>query len=354
MPPLAVSRRALRVTHFLPSTLVAAALLVSLSSWSPVFAFDATTGSVADNISAEVRKIFAERKDAVVRVRARDGLGIRFGSGFFVDPGGTIFTHAGIVLKADEVTVIHEGRELPARVLVADLRSGIAILKVEANSPFIPVGDSTAVALASPVLMLGFPEDMDLCPNFGFVAGFDRQYLGQYFSTTHIRANLPVQRGQGGAPVLNMKGEAVGVLVGRIEGGSACHILPIRAAEKVRLDLVRFGELRPGWVGVEVEDGAASGGSTARVHELDPSTPAAQSGLAPGDTILRIGKTPVTTSEDVLDAAYFLTAGDAAEIEVMRGTEQLKFTVKPELHPLSPERQMQVVAPEAGAKLRLE
>jgi len=151
-----------------------------------------------------------------------------------------------------------------------------------------------------------------------------------------------------------MKGEAVGVLVGRIEGGSACHILPIRAAEKVRLDLVRFGELRPGWVGVEVEDGAASGGSTARVHELDPSTPAAQSGLAPGDTILRIGKTPVTTSEDVLDAAYFLTAGDAAEIEVMRGTEQLKFTVKPELHPLSPERQMQVVAPEAGAKLRLE
>ncbi len=312
-------------------------------------------GSVADSISAEVAKIFQERKSTVVKVRARDALGLRFGSGFFADPSGTIFTHAGIVMKADEVSVIHEGRELPAEVLVTDLRSGIALLKVDKNSPFAPIGDSSLLKVTSPVVMLGFPEDMDLCPSFGFVAGFDRQYLGQYFSTTHIRANLPVQRGQGGAPIFNMQGEAVGILVGRIEGGAACHILPIRAAEKVRLDFVRFGELRPGWVGVEVEDGeTAVGGSSARVGAIDPETPAAQSGLQQGDVLVRIGSTPITTSEDVLDASYFLTAGDLARIEILRNGEPMSVQVKPGRHPLVPAKEMQAGGPEPTTPLRLE
>ena len=311
--------------------------------------------TLADSIASGVNRVFQERRAAVVKVRAKDGYGIRYGSGFFVDPAGTVFTHAGIVMKADDVTVISNGRELPAKVVVTDMRSGIAMLKVEGNSPFIPAGTSDPVAVASPLVMIGYPEDMDICPSFGIVAGFDRQYLGQYFSTTHIRANMPVQRGQGGAPVLNMKGEAVGILVGRIEGGAACHILPIQAAEKVRLDFVRFGELRPGWVGVLVEDSEEPvEGSTAKVGALDPTTPAAQSGLRQGDVLLRIGDISVGSSEDVLDASYFLTAGDVANIEVMRGGQRMNFSVKPGLHPLAPSRQMQAVAPEAGSELRLE
>lgn len=292
-------------------------------------------GSVAESLSAEVLRLFEERRNAVVKVRARDGLGLRFGSGFFIDPAGTIYTHAGIVAKADEVTILHDGRELPANVLIVDPRSGIALLKVEANSPFIPSGDSDALQVTSPLVTLGFPEDKEVCPSFGMVAGFDRQYLGQFFSTTHIRANLPVQRGQGGAPVLNMQGEAVGILVARIEGGAACHILPIHAAEKVRLDFVRFGALRPGWVGAQVEDtGTPVEGSTARVEAVDPSTPAAKAGLEAGDIVLRIGRKPVQSSLDVPDASYFLTAGDLTEIEISRAGQRRTLTVKPSLHPL--------------------
>lgn len=314
--------------------------------------------SIADSLSAEVLRLFKERRDAVVKVRARDGLGLRFGSGFFLDPSGTIYTHAGIVTNADEVTVLHDGRELAAQVLLIDPRSGIALLKVEANSPFIPSGDSDSLEVASPLVTLGFPEDKDVCPSFGMVAGFDRQYLGQFFSTTHIRANLPVQKGQGGAPVLNMRGEAVGILVARIEGGAACHILPIRAAEKVRLDYVRFGALRPGWVGAQVEDSAVPvEGSTAKVEAVDPATPAARAGLESGDIVLRIGSTTVQSSLDVPDASYFLTAGDPTEIEVVRGGERLTLTVKPSLHPLvqdpPPSEPMQAALPDAPA-LKLE
>lgn len=329
-----------------------AAVILSFSAAGAIRAED----SVAENLSCQVRKIFEERKDAVVKVRARDGLGIRFGSGFFADPAGTVYTHAGIVLKAEDVSVFFDGRELPAKVLVADERSGIAILKIDASTPFIPTGDSRKVEIATPVMMIGYPEDLAASPSFGIVAGLDRQHLGQYFSTTHFRANLPVQRGQGGAPILNLDGEAIGILVGRIDGGAACHILPMRAAEKVRMDLARFGELRPGWVGVEVEDSPqAVEGSTAKIGALDPSTPASQSGLQPGDILLNVGGTAIASSEDVLDASYFLTAGDTASIEVLRGQERITISVKPSLHPLAPGRQMQAIAvPDAVQHINLQ
>lgn len=335
-----------------PAFFCAATVLVAVAALSGLRSED----SVADQLSSQVRKIFDERKDAVVKVRATDALGIRFGSGFFSDPTGTIYTHAGIVLKAQDVVVIFGGKELPARVLVADQRSGIAILKVDASTPFIPVGNSQKVGVTTPVMMIGYPEDLEACPSFGIVAGLDRKCLGQYFSTTHFRANLPVQRGQGGAPILNMKGESIGILVGRIADGAACHILPMHAAEKVRMDLARFGELRPGWVGVEVEDAEESvGGSTARIGALDPATPASQSGLRPGDVLLSVGGMMIGSSEDVLDASYFLTAGDNADIEVMRGAEKITISVRPTLHPMAPGHQMQAIAiPDAIQRIHLE
>ena len=339
------------VFNLSPTAGVLALGLLLAASSARVLAED----SLTDSLACQVRKVFDERRDAVVKVRAKDQLGIRFGSGFFADPTGTIYTHAGIVMKADEVTVITPaGKELPARVLVADERSGIAILKVDASTPSIPIGKSEDIAIATPLVLIGYPEDLAASPSFGIVGGFDRKYLGQFFSTTHIRANLPVQRGQGGAPVLNLAGQAVGILVGRIDAGAACHVLPMKAAEKVRMDLARFGQLRPGWVGVEVEDIAEPvAGSTAKVDKLDPETPAAKSGLLPGDILLKIGSTPIASVEDVIDASYFLTAGDSAGIEVMRGDERLVIPVRPSLHPRAPGHEMQATA-DALQRFQLE
>ena len=312
--------------------------------------------SVATNLSDQVRKIFGDHRDAVVKVRSKDKLGIRYGSGFFVDPAGTIYTHADVVLNADEVVAIFGDREFPARVLVADERSGIALLKIDSSTPFIPTGDSSKIGIAAPLIIIGYPENLDAGPSFGIVGGFDRGYLGQFFSTTHIRANIPVQCGQGGAPVLNMDGEAIGILVGRLEGGTACHILPMRAAEKVRNELARFGEVRPGWVGVEVEEsGLPVAGSTAKVESLDPEAPAAKSGLRPGDILLKIGETSVASAEDVIDASYFLTAGDQADIVVMRGAEKIAIPVRAGLHPLASGEAMQATAePDALQKFNLQ
>jgi serine protease Do len=292
---------------------------------------------LAESITCQIQKIFDENQKAVVRVQASDSLGVRLGSGFFIDPTGMIYTHAGVVLNAEDVTVTFNGNSLPARVVTTDERSGIAILKTDCISPFIRIGNSENATVAMPVITIGFPEDRNSSASFGMIAGRDRQHMGQYFSTTHIRANMAVNRGEGGAPVLNLNGEVIGILVARINDSGSCHILPIRAAEKIRQDMARYGELRHGWVGVEVEDAPEPvNGSTAKITALNPLANAAEQGLKSGDMVNAIGITPVASSEDVLDASYFLTAGEPANIQVTRNGESLSIQVTPHLHPRTP------------------
>jgi len=169
------------------------------------------------------------------------------------------------------------------------------------------------------------------------VAGFDRKFLDRYFSTTHVRVNLPTQRGEAGAPLLNFKGEVVGILVAQIENGSACYALPIDAAEKIRNDFIRFGEARHGWIGINVTQAPKPiDGSTAEMTEMMKDTPAYGSGIKPGDILLQVGNMKVRQPEDVIDASFFLTAGDHVPIIVMRGNEKMTFEVKADCHPLSP------------------
>src|SRR5947199_5426378 len=130
----------------------------------------------------------------------------------------------------------------------------MAILKTDVATPALPIAKSEELVVATPVVTIGYPLDLPETPNFGMVAGFDRKFLGRYFSTTHLRVNVPTQRGEAGAPLLNMKGEVVGILVSSIDNGSACYALPIDAAEKIRSDFVRFGEVRHGWVGINVAE----------------------------------------------------------------------------------------------------
>src|SRR5215210_342188 len=288
----------------------------------------------ASSISREVKEVFERCARAVVKIRAIDEHGKLSGTGFFVDPTGTIYTAYSVGADADDFTVEFDGKEVPARQVMTDRRSGIALLKVDMPTPALPIGKSSDLEITTPVLTVGFPLDLPKSPSYGMIAGFDRKFLGRYFSTTHLRVNLPTQRGEAGAPLLNFRGEVVGILVSSVENGSACYALPIDAAEKIRTDFVRFGEARHGWVGINVAPATEPAeGSRAAFTEIMPGTPAAESGAKPGDILLQVGNTPVHEPEDVIDASFFITAGDPVPITVMRGPEKLTFTVEAGFHP---------------------
>jgi S1-C subfamily serine protease len=288
------------------------------------------------SISREVKDIFEKSGKAVVKIRGTDQHGDLSGTGFFIDPAGMLYTAFSVGGDTENLTVEFEGKVYPARVMMADLRSGIAILKADIATPTLPIGKSETMEVATPVMTIGYPFDLPSTPGFGMVAGFDRKFLGRYFCTTHVRVNLPTQRGEAGAPLLNFKGEVIGILVAQIENGSACYALPIDAAEKIRNDFIRFGEARHGWIGINVAQAEKPvEGSTAEMTEIMKDTPAYGSGIEPGDILLQVGKTKVRQPEDVIDASFFITAGDTVPIVVMRGNEKKTFEVQADFHPQS-------------------
>jgi len=290
----------------------------------------------AATISRQVKDVFERVGKAVVKIHGVDEHSEIFGTGFFVDPTGTLYTSYTVGGEAENFTVEFEGKKYPARQILADIRSGLAMLKVDLATPALPIGKSEQLEVATPVVTIGYPLDLPKTPSFGMIAGFDRKYLGRYFSTTHLRVNLPTQRGEAGSPLLNLQGEVIGILVSSLENNSACYALPIDAAEKVRADFVRFGEARHGWIGINVSEAQVPvEGSRAEMTKIMDGTPAADSGIKAGDILLQVGRKKVREPEDVLDASFFITAGDTVPITVMRGNEKLTFNVQADFHPAS-------------------
>src|SRR5438876_8860796 len=310
-------------------------LPVALSLFSVVSLVDAQEES-ATAVSRQVKEVFEHAAKAVVKIHGVDEHCEISGTGFFIDPTGTLYTAYTVGGEAGNFTIDFNGKRYPARQVLADIRSGTAILKTDVATPALPIGKSEELEVATPVVAIGYPLDLPETPSFGMIAGFDRRYLGRYFSTTHLRVNLPTQRGEAGAPLLNFKGEVIGILVSSLENNSSCYALPIDAAEKIRSDFVRFGEVRHGWIGADVgEAKVPTESSDAQITNILGTTPATDSGLRPGDILLQVGKVKVTEPEDVLDASFFITAGDMVPITVIRGKEKLTFNVQAEFHPAS-------------------
>src|SRR5438034_4199678 len=322
MSPLSGSKRS-----------VIAIALIFWSGGSLLFAQEQS----ATTISEHVKEVFGRADKALVKIHVVDEHSELCGTGFFIDPTGTLYTAYTVGGEAGNFSVEFGGKKYPARQLVADVRSGTAMLKVDETTPALPIGKSEELGVATPVVAIGFPLDLQETPNCGMIAGFDRKYLGRFFSTIHLRVNVPTQRGEAGAPLLNMRGEVVGIIVSSLENNSSCYAVPIEAAEKIRNDFVRFGEARHGWVGVNqlTEAPEPAGGSRARVTQITVGTPASKCGMKEGDVLLQLGQKKICEPEDVFDASFYITAGEMVPMTVMRGDKKLTFHVQADLHPVS-------------------
>jgi serine protease Do len=291
-----------------------------------------SASSPAEAISREVRGVVEKVGDAICRIEADDEHGHLRGTGFFIDADGTVLTSFSVGGASEDIVVTAGDQRFPATRLVADSRAGIALLKVAAERPvrFLKFGKSAELTVASPIVTAGYPLDLPLSPSFGLVAGFATGFEGRYFATRHIRANVPVQRGQGGSPVLNMRGEVVGVLISVVEENSGIFALPIEAAAKVLHDFRTYGRVRQGWMGVDVRMiETPEDGSTARVRTLHEDGPGFKGGLRAGDVLIEVGGWKITNPEDVLNAAFFITSTEPVKVRVSRGGSKHLLTLTP-------------------------
>jgi len=311
--------------------------------------------AATDPLSTAMQEVFQRSERAVVKIEAEDDGGDLSGSGFFVDPNGTIYTNYSVGGESHDIVVSNGVARYPATRIAADPRSGLAILKIEAQrTPFLPMGKSTDLAVASMVMAVGYPMDLPVTPTAGCVGGFGISSGDRYFAVSHIRANVPVQRGEGGAPLLNMQGEVVGVLESSLDGGAGCFVLPIEAAEKVQSDVMHFGEARPGWLGIRFDKtGEDATEGKIEVQGFVDDSPAAKSGVLPGDLILKVGDRKVSSLDDVMNASFYMTAGVEVPLTVWRGGQTMEVKVVPALNPLAPAEQVSAPSPVFSLSVRM-
>ncbi len=309
-------------------------LLKSASSILLALTLSAFAGepSVLEAVSNEVQAVFARSRDAIVRIEAEDTLGPIAGTGFYIEPNGILITSYTVGGESEEIFAVQGSERLPARRLIADKRSGVAILKVETERPtaFLRLGKANRMGIGAVVIAVGYPLDFPLSPSFGITSGFDMGHAGRFFAARHVRATAPVQRGQGGAPLLNAKGEVVGVIISTLENGMGLFALPGEAAEKVYNDFIHFNRVRQGWLGADVRlTDAPEGGSTARVRNLRLNGPGYAGGLRPGDVLLQVGDWKITTPEDVLNASFYVTPEEPIAVRISRAGKPLDLKLTP-------------------------
>jgi serine protease Do len=304
-----------------------------------VFLSPARATDVFQSIGEEVNTIFDKSKGAIVQVQSGDGDVMLSGTGFFIDDKGTVLTSSTVIGDNTSARVSVNGAFEPARIVANDRRSGLAELQVaDDGSPSLPLGESTDLKTGYAVVTIGYPLNLPVAPSQGLVSGFDVRYMNQFFATTHIHASVPISPGEVGGPLLNTKGEVVGLVVPSPDDGRSIYALPVEAINKILGDFSLYGRARHGWVGVDVREvpDTEHDGRTVRVVRTVPGTPASQSGILPNDTVMRIDSREVYRPADVMDASFFSHVGGTMTVVVRRNEALLDYTFAVMERPVSP------------------
>jgi len=261
---------------------------------------------------------------AVVRVRGSDIRGEVNGTGFFVDPASTICTVADLVKGSDSIVIVKDGKEYPCNVLAIDEGSGAAFLKLIGEMPHSGENFFSPRALPTPspftpALAIGCSREKDPAISVGMITGTKSHEGDFYFRLPQHMAKISLTEGEAGAPVFDLDGHLIGmVLSGNSQAGD-CRILPAGAIEKLHTDLLRFGKINQGWVGAVVEEAAVpEDNSTTRIASVEPGSPAESAGLKSGDIILALGSRPITQPDKLLEASFYLTAGESIPMTIWR------------------------------------
>ena len=234
------------------------------------------------------------------------------GSGFIVSPDGIIMTNAHVVRDAREVTVkLNDRREFRAKVLGSDPKTDIAVLKIDAsNLPVVPLGHSNDLKVGEWVLAIGSPYGFDSTVTAGVVSAKGRS-LPDDSNVPFIQTDVAVNPGNSGGPLINMRGEVIGInsqiatLSGAYNGIS--FAVPIDEAMRVGEQLKKTGKVVRGRIGVQIgevsKDVAQSLGlpnaKGAQVSMVEEGGPADKAGIKPGDIILKFNGAQIERSSDL-------------------------------------------------------
>jgi serine protease Do len=253
------------------------------------------------------------------------------GSGFVVSADGYILTNAHVVEAADEILVrLTDKREFKAKVIGADKRTDVALIKIEASGlPVVRLGDPNVLKVGEWVVAIGSPFGFDNSVTAGIVSAKGRSLPQENF-VPFIQTDVAINPGNSGGPLFNMKGEVVGInsqIYSRSGGFMGISFaIPIDVAMDVQGQLRATGKVSRGRIGVVIqevtqelaESFGLSKAQGAVVNAVEKGSPAEKAGIEPGDVILKFEGKIVTNSSDLPRVVGATRPGTKVSIQVWR------------------------------------
>ncbi|MCX7896598.1 MAG: DegQ family serine endoprotease [Rhodocyclaceae bacterium] len=262
------------------------------------------------------------------------------GSGFIISSDGYILTNAHVVDDADEVIVkLTDKREFKARVIGADKRTDVALIKIEArNLPVVTLGDPNKLKVGEWVVAIGSPFGFENSVTAGIVSAKGRSLPSENY-VPFIQTDVAINPGNSGGPLFNMKGEVVGInsqIYSRSGGYQGiAFAIPIDVAMEVQAQLRTHGKVHRGRLGVMIQEVSKELAESfgldrprgALVASVEKGSPADKAGVEAGDVILRFNEKEILSSSDLPRLVGNTKPGTKARLTVWRQGASRELTV---------------------------
>jgi len=270
------------------------------------------------------------------------------GSGVIIDPQeGIILTNDHVIRHANLITVtLNDGRRLKAKLIGGDSDTDVAVLKITGkNLKSLPIGNSDLVAVGDFVVAVGNPFGLNSFGNsqsatFGIVSAMMRSDLNIEGIENFIQTDAAINPGNSGGGLINTKGELIGINTAILSpyGGNVGigFAIPINMAKDVAQQILRFGSVQRGLMGIFVQHltpelaqamGYPESLQGALIAQVNENSPAQAAGLHAGDIITRINDTLITQASQVKTTISLLRAGSNATINIHRDGHEKTISV---------------------------
>lgn len=266
------------------------------------------------------------------------------GSGFVYDQRGHILTNNHVVDGAEKIVVtFHDGVEASATVVGADAKADVAVIKVDNTSfPPLPRGDSSKLRVGELVMAVGSPFELSQSVTTGIISALERNdvHINEYES--FLQTDAPINPGNSGGPLVNMKGEVIGVNSAIVTGSRGNDgigfAIPIDMASGVADMLIKDGKVHRARIGIELAPlspalakqlGLEAGTKGVLVNDVLEGSPADKAGLKQGDVIVGFKGEKIQSLPSFRLKVASSPVGKSAEVEYLREGKPRTTTITP-------------------------
>ena len=260
------------------------------------------------------------------------------GSGIIISTDGYILTNQHVVEHAQQIEVqLMDDRKFRAKVIGRDARTDLALLKVEATGlPVLPLGDSDRVEAGELVLAIGNPFGLEHSVSLGVVNRKGRAVGGSGAFVDYIQTDASVNPGNSGGPLLNMRGEVIGINTAVVPNRRVAFAIPVNLAKSLLPELQARGRISWGFLGVSIQDLTPDvaramsfpDAKGALVNDVLPGQPAEAAGIKRGDILLAFDGKPIAEVRALQRAVSFTAVGTQVEVQLFRGGRLERVSVK--------------------------